>query len=517
MLLAMHEAGDIVGGTYRVVEKLREDASGTLYLAKADDKDVVLKELDTAKLREDDGNPKELFEREAAVWKDLFHPGIPNAVAALEDGGRFYLVQTHDTGRPVGDLVADGWKPEEPEILRIAREALAALAYLHTRKPAVVHAEITPDTLVHEEDGRVRLVGFPMVQSGLTEVVARRTSIGPAADLLALGHTLVFLVARKSGRVDVAKLPVSPAFRAWLKKMTDTSAATRFAKVEDAQAALAEVKSKKPAGKTQGGGLFMIIAAMLVIGGTFLYLRQRKLLEESGEPERPDLSALYALAASADAARAPEPPPKPKPKVQPLAIQPIVRWAFDTSCATTAMPSQGQMNVEARAKGPISCTEYGAAFEADAGFFEVADAPMFHPKDALSVAAWVAPETTEPPQTIVAKWKDKDAFSLYVNGGRYGFSIATTDGVAHDVFAPASDDTLSLVVGVYDGSEARIYVDGKRIAHVAAPGKIQESSRPIMIGSHPSSGALAGILTDVRLYGVALDDAQVATLYAERL
>ena len=47
-----------------------------------------------------------------------------------------------------------------------------------------------------------------MVQSGLTEAVARRTSVGPPADLLALGHTLVFLVARKSGRVDAGKLAV---------------------------------------------------------------------------------------------------------------------------------------------------------------------------------------------------------------------------------------------------------------------------------------------------------------------
>src|SRR5262249_7490000 len=152
MLLAMPEPGEVIGGKFRIVEKLHDDASGAIYSATEGDKGVVLKELDTKRLRENDGAPRELFEREAAIWKELFHPGVPASVDAFETDGRFYLVQVADTGRTLASLVADEWKAEEVELTRIAREALAALAYLHTRKPAVIHGDITPDNVVREEE-----------------------------------------------------------------------------------------------------------------------------------------------------------------------------------------------------------------------------------------------------------------------------------------------------------------------------------------------------------------------------
>lgn len=520
MLLGMHEAGDTVGAKYRIAERLREDASGSVYVAIALDgeKEVLLKEIDAGKLREGDGAAKDLFEPEAKAFRDLFHPGIPTALDAFEADGRFYLVQARDDGKSMATLIADDWKAAEPELKRIAKESLAALAYLHTRKPAVVHGEITPDTLVREEDGRVHLVGFPMVQTGLTEAVARRTSMGPAADLLALGHTLVFVVSGKSGRVDIDKLHVSADLRAWLKKMTDTSAAARFATVQEAQDALAALRTQRKPQRPPSNTLFMVILALLGIGGAVLYMRERDRGAEDTE-EKDAMRAMMIAVANSDASHRPDPqpppPPKPTAKPPPLTVQPIVRWAFDEKCATTAVPADGQLHIEARAKGPVGCSGLGASFGADAGWFEAADAPALHLKDAITVAAWITPNGIDTSQAIVNKWQNKDAFALYVNGGELGFSIATSDGTPHDVFATAFDGKLTHVVGVFDGKEMRLYVDGRRAANAAVSGTIQDSARPLAIGGAAWNG-FDGVISDVRIYGVAFGDAEVASLYAER-
>lgn len=51
----------------------------------------------------------------------------------------FFLVQELVEGRSLQQLVESGWRADEAEVTRIARQVLTALDYLSSLRPAVTH------------------------------------------------------------------------------------------------------------------------------------------------------------------------------------------------------------------------------------------------------------------------------------------------------------------------------------------------------------------------------------------
>jgi serine/threonine protein kinase len=89
----------------------------------------------------------DLFEREARLLRGLEHPGIPTFVDAFNldtaTDRTYVLVQRLAPGASLQALVDGGaWRPDEKEIRRIARALLDILAYLHARRPPVVHRDV---------------------------------------------------------------------------------------------------------------------------------------------------------------------------------------------------------------------------------------------------------------------------------------------------------------------------------------------------------------------------------------
>jgi concanavalin A-like lectin/glucanase superfamily protein len=160
-----------------------------------------------------------------------------------------------------------------------------------------------------------------------------------------------------------------------------------------------------------------------------------------------------------------------------------------------------------------------ASFDGIDDYAQVPDHPSLNFTTRLTVSAWVNPAEVSGSRTIVNKWYAMDSYGLFVSDGRFLFAISVPGGnwgTVYSVSAPASPGRWSHVAGVFDGQQLALYVDGvqRDSRSLASPVALQRSTRPLVMGNHPSWNAFRGLLDEVRLYDAALDASQVQRLFA---
>ncbi|XXY48114.1 LamG-like jellyroll fold domain-containing protein [Sorangium sp. So ce269] len=204
---------------------------------------------------------------------------------------------------------------------------------------------------------------------------------------------------------------------------------------------------------------------------------------------------------------------------------PAAYWSFDTceAGATTRVREDSGQGAFGVMSGRGLC---GAGKFLSAGDFdgigdqvEISSAgrSYLHFQDRITAAAWVNPRNVTEHRTIVNQWYASDSFLLGIEHGNYIFSVAFPDGgdgLQVSVETPAVANAWAHVAGVYDGAALKLYVNGELRASTPASGTLQQSTRPIVIGGHPSWNAYDGLIDEVRLYQKALSSAQVAQLAA---
>ncbi|MDC3960982.1 LamG domain-containing protein [Polyangium jinanense] len=203
---------------------------------------------------------------------------------------------------------------------------------------------------------------------------------------------------------------------------------------------------------------------------------------------------------------------------------PVAAWHFDVNCSgATAFDSSGNdlhgvrsggVNCAAGAKGGKSLE-----FNGTNGKVEIPDQAALDFTTAMTVSACVKPQSLAS-GTILSKWYALDSYQLGVSSGNVLFSVAFPGGqwgVTKDVTAPAATGVWQHVAGVYDGANLLLYRNGALVASTPASGTLQQSSRPVVIGNHPSWSAFNGNIDHVYLYNRALTAAEIGTLKAECL
>jgi hypothetical protein len=83
--------------------------------------------------------------------------------------------------------------------------------------------------------------------------------------------------------------------------------------------------------------------------------------------------------------------------------------------------------------------------------------------------------------------------------------------------ASVNDGSWHHVVGIYDGTQRSLYIDGKLDASEKASGTILANKHPVLIGGNAErvKGTWNGMIDDVRIYNYALDANQVKALHLE--
>jgi hypothetical protein len=173
---------------------------------------------------------------------------------------------------------------------------------------------------------------------------------------------------------------------------------------------------------------------------------------------------------------------------------------------------------------------FGTALALDGvdDFVEIPGGPSLETFETISVHAWIRTAYAGAPAVrgrVVVLWETADdlgnTFMLsHFSSGNFGFHVSK-EGVEEGAFDPADQraDEWHHLVGVYDGSEVLLYVDGalaEITSSVAAP--IDNRRGPMWIGQGASSRAspvyaFDGAVDEVAVWGRALTPSDARELY----
>ncbi|MFA7337604.1 MAG: serine/threonine-protein kinase [Candidatus Obscuribacterales bacterium] len=254
------DSGDrLADNLYTVTRQLGAGGQGRAYLAKRNaqraDSDnepmtVVLKEyilptqLDAIS---NDTIEQAVHKSEAAILAKLNHPGVVKLLDCFEEDHRGYLVLEFVEGTPIHDLVSNRGAFSEAEAREIAISLCQVMAYMHSRSPAVIHGDLTPENLILKENGTVCVIDFTIAHyyskerkqkvCGKEGYVAPEQYAGydsPQSDIYSIGCTLYFMLTAldcetlTQPSLQSEQVKVSEAMKAILAKATAKAVAERY-------------------------------------------------------------------------------------------------------------------------------------------------------------------------------------------------------------------------------------------------------------------------------------------------
>lgn len=189
----------------------------------------------------------ENIQKEARLWHKLRHPNIARLVDFFIEDQRAYLVLEHIEGTNVKRLVTTNGAMSEAKAIDLSIQMCDILGYLHRRQPPVVHRDFTPDNLILDTSGKVKLIDLNVALQ--LEAQTTKTVVGkhsyippeqfrgkavPQSDLYALGASLYFILVGKDPEPITQAHPraqqpaLSEEIDQIVSKATSLSLATRY-------------------------------------------------------------------------------------------------------------------------------------------------------------------------------------------------------------------------------------------------------------------------------------------------
>lgn len=258
--------GDIIHNRYRIVRLIAKGGFGTIHRAW----DLNLQRPCALKINLDiSPAAQKQFQREAVLLAKLNHPHLARVTDyfTIPEMGQF-LIMDFVEGEDLQQIIDRDGAISEKQALNWIEQVSEALAYIHTRHPAIIHRDIKPANIKITSEGKAVLVDF-----GIAKVYdpALKTTLGARAitpgyspieqygagttdarsDIYALGATLYCLltatvppesISRHSGLPLVPPRAICPGISATseaaILKAMELSPNARFQNIQAFSAAL---------------------------------------------------------------------------------------------------------------------------------------------------------------------------------------------------------------------------------------------------------------------------------------
>ena len=206
-------------------------------------------------------------------------------------------------------------------------------------------------------------------------------------------------------------------------------------------------------------------------------------------------------------------------------------WKLDESSGTTTYDAHGSNN--GTVMGPAigqNVKELGSSYYFD-GSNDYVSIPNSSSLDitgtAISLSVWIYTTSSNGTQVIFSKIVQQDAhpypyfqynLQLYYSSSklypRFLLSIGGNYYYASDVNYNITSNTWHHIVGTYDGSTMRLYVDGAINATKSVTGSIDHYSAPVYIGVNGAlNEAFKGYIDETGVWNRTLSASEVSTLY----
>ena len=174
-----HQAGDLVGGRYRLLKILGRGGMGVVFMTE----DMRLRRTVALKFLPEeigrDPQAKKRFLREAQAAAILDHPNICPVYEVDESEGEMFLTMAFIEGRSLKERIAEGPLPLI-EVLNIAVQVCEGLKAAHEK--GVVHRDVKPANIMLNREGQARIMDFGLasVEGGL-DLTRPQTILGTPA------------------------------------------------------------------------------------------------------------------------------------------------------------------------------------------------------------------------------------------------------------------------------------------------------------------------------------------------
>jgi serine/threonine-protein kinase len=144
--------------TYQIVSELGSGGGGVVYKAwhARLQKYVVLK-----RIKDESGLLDPARKRaEVDILKNLRHTNLPQIYDFITDESGVYTVIDFIAGASFAELLSEGHRFSQKDVVAWAEKLSAALEYLHGQKPPVLHSDIKPANIMLTPEGDVCLIDF---------------------------------------------------------------------------------------------------------------------------------------------------------------------------------------------------------------------------------------------------------------------------------------------------------------------------------------------------------------------
>ena len=210
----------VIGGRYRVVERLGTGGMATVLLAQDErlGRQVALKRLHP----EVGAEVAQRFEREARLGASLSHPNVVSVYDVLAHEDQVVLVMEYVEGRTLAEVLSEE-KLTPGSVIELLRPLASALDHAH--REGVVHRDVKPANLLVRTDGTVKLADLGIATGAdLTSVTATGTALGtvaymapeqiegrrvsPAADVYALAAVAFEMLSGRKARLGSTPMEI---------------------------------------------------------------------------------------------------------------------------------------------------------------------------------------------------------------------------------------------------------------------------------------------------------------------
>jgi len=201
----------------------------------------------------------------------------------------------------------------------------------------------------------------------------------------------------------------------------------------------------------------------------------------------------------------------------------VGRWKFDETSGTIAADSSGN-GIDGELVGDpqwVPGKINGALeFDGNGDYVNCGNVPELQIQNQITMACWIKVATFTRNWATILSMGDS---SYRLGRGESNFALHMgMNGVTSSPYAwfdgrtTVNDDQWHHVTGVYDGTEARIYIDGVLDNSQAATGQINASGFPLYIGENAQATGRYwnGLIDDVRIYNRAISEEEIPDVMA---
>lgn len=207
--------GTVLNECYKIERILSGGGQGTAYLASVIPlygllempPQVVVKEFILPANDRGLRKATDDLSKEVAILKRISHPLIVSLYDHFVEDMRGFLVVEFIDGVTLRQLVAETGTLTDATTVKIAILLCEALGYLHGLNPPVIHGDVTPDNVMIDKNGNIKLMDFDasqeLTRNKTNTVVGKHAYMSPeqfkgmlgaSSDIYALGCTLYFLL-----------------------------------------------------------------------------------------------------------------------------------------------------------------------------------------------------------------------------------------------------------------------------------------------------------------------------------